>query len=120
MTEPNDRNARLLAESFHDDWATGGAAQFACAAAAHARRRRRLRQALATGGGVAAIAIVGFFASHRPGAMPPTIAAAPSLAQPRGYEIISDDQLLAQLRDRSVLVVRKENGSREIVLLASE
>ena len=43
-----------------------------------------------------------------------------SVGAARSYEIISDEELLAQLRDRPILVVRKENGSREIVLLANE
>jgi hypothetical protein len=35
----------------------------------------------------------------------------------RGYEIISDDELVAELPDEAILVLPQENGTRKIVLL---
>ncbi len=114
MNEPRDRRAKLVAELFHENWAGGPVSDFARIAAAHARRRRRLRQSL-----VAASAVTGFAALiavalfHRPPVAP---IAVPPRAAP-AYEIISDDELLAHLRDRPLLVLRKENGGREFVVL---
>jgi hypothetical protein len=114
MSEHPDRREKLLAEIFQGDWAAGPASAFARAAAAQARRRRQLRRGLAGASAVAAIAAGLVLGSLRRGthvresATPPAAAAA--------YEIISDDELLAQLRDRPVLVLPQENGTRKIVL----
>jgi hypothetical protein len=45
------------------------------------------------------------------------VSIAPTPVAVRGYEIISDDELLAQLQDQPVLVVKRANGTREITLL---
>ena len=50
----------------------------------------------------------------------PTIAASSSRQQPtppRGYEIISDAELLAEIRDRSRIVVKQRNGTNDFVLV---
>lgn len=39
------------------------------------------------------------------------------VAPNRGYEVLSDDELLAQVRDRPLLALRKENGTRHIIVL---
>jgi hypothetical protein len=112
MNSRRDRETRLLAGVFHDEWMEGVPANFARLAAAHARRRRRLR-VLALGSAsltVATALALAFFSAHanRP---------APAPRPAKGYAIISDDQLLSELRDRPLLVVKKENGTREFVLL---
>jgi hypothetical protein len=123
MNNSTDPNAKLLADAFHDDWATGPAAGFARHAAARARRRRQVRRVLFTAGAAAMIGAVGFVAwDRRVPAGGPDVASssAPPRATPRGYEVISDEQLIAQLRDRPLLVVKNTDGTREIVLLTNE
>lgn len=124
MTDRDDKQAQLLADTFHADWSTGRAAGFARTAAAQVRRRRRMRGALALTGVAALIAATSFVAWRErapvESAKPRVAASQPALLNPRGYEIISDDQLIAQLRDRPLLVVQRENGTREIVLLHNE
>lgn len=122
MNKSTRKDERLLAETFHENWESGAPAQFARAAAAHARRRRRTRQVLASAGIVTALALAIFVARER--ARPPAVAfaapAAGTSAAQRGYEIISDDELLAQLHDLPVLAVQKANGTREVVVLEPE
>lgn len=130
MNKPSDSDDRLLADTFHDAWATGPAAAFARAAAAHARRRRRAKQALASTAGIAAALLLGFAlwprstpptpqvaAVTRPAALPLTPTTPPAAAPTRGYEVISDDELIARLNDRPFLAVEQANGGRKIVLL---
>lgn len=119
MNKPADKEAKLLAETFHEEWTAGAPAAFARAAAAHARNRRRMRQGIAaTVGGIAMAAVCLAVWPRRATPLPPV---APSMVPPpvaaRGYEIISDDELLAQLRDHPVLVVKRTNGTKEITLL---
>lgn len=125
MTDRIDKNAKLLAETFHEDWATGRAAGYAMAAAAQVRRRRRIRAALATSGVAVAIALTAILTAHRrlspvPATLNVAVNRTAPQPNPRGYEIISDDQLIAQLHDRPLLVVQKKNGTRQIVLLEDE
>ncbi|MDO8542722.1 MAG: hypothetical protein Q7S40_19955 [Opitutaceae bacterium] len=116
MNRKPERDAKLLAELFHDNWSAGPAADYARAAAAIARRRRQLRRTLAAGASAAAVAALWMAVSSPRQAIPTQLPAAPQPVT-RGYEIISDEELLGQLRDRPVLVVRKPNGTREITLL---
>ena len=114
MTKHRDDRARLLAETFHDDWAGGPAAEFARRAARHARRRRRLRRGLAASGSVAVALMLGALVhSRRELPAKSAFLVAPTPA----YEIISDEELLAELHDRPLLVLPRENGSRDFVLL---
>ncbi|HVS52072.1 MAG TPA: hypothetical protein VHD62_06920 [Opitutaceae bacterium] len=118
MNNRHDRETRLLAEIFHGDWTEGQTADFARAAAAHARRARAMRSLAVGGAGIvaaAAIALMLFSATSTPRTSVPSSAPAA-----KGYKIISDDQLLAELRDRPLLVVKKKNGAREFVLLDGE
>ena len=113
MNDPRDKRTRLLAETLHGDWTGGPAAEMAQRAAAHARRRRASQRTTLV---ITAAAVVGavIFAGHRPrSAVPPP----PTSVAQRGYEIISDDELVAQLRDRPLLVLPQENGAPKIVLL---
>lgn len=125
MNRRPDRKTELLAETFHPDWEHGPAAEFARRAASVARRRRIVRHRLLAGGSLALLAAV-FFVSQEKLKSPATGAgkAAPRVAQApetpaRAYEVISDDELLAELRDRPVLVVKTPAGTRNIIVLAS-
>jgi hypothetical protein len=114
MDKKDHEREKMLAELFHDNWADGPAGEFARTAAALARRRRGNRRAFAATGIAAGIAAVLISIHQRPAPTPEP--AAPAKIAP-AYEIISDDELLARLPDRSLLVLRRENGSREFVLL---
>ncbi len=85
-------------------------------AAAHARLRLRTRQAATGAVAAAAIAVTAtlLFPWRQPSPLP--IAPIATVAKP-AYEIISDDELLATLRDRPLLVLPQENGGKKIVLL---
>jgi hypothetical protein len=109
---PDDRT-QLLAETLHGEWATGPAAAMAQRAAAHARRRRVLRSATAATTLVAVAAAL-FFAARRPA--PPPVVPVATVAKP-AYEIISDEEFLATMRDRPLLVLPQENGPKKFVLL---
>ena len=115
MSKKHDQREKLLAELFCDDWAGGPAGGFARVAAAAARRRRHLRQTLL--GASATVIIAAIFVStgvRHAGTVAATVT--PPKSAP-AYEILSDDELLVALRDRPLLVVRRENGTREFVLL---
>ena len=114
MNNDRNRNEKLLAELFHDDWSAGPAAAFARRAAAHARGRHRLRS-LAAAGTTAAFALLFAFALTRRPAPTPTLS--PPVKSVAAYEIISDAEMLAQLRDQPLLVVQKPDGAKEFVLL---
>ncbi len=101
-------------ETLHGDWTAGPAAEMARRAAARARLRRAVRQSAPIVAAAAAIAVVMFFTTRQPAPAP--VASGATAANP-GYEIISDDELLATLRDRPLLVLPQENGSKKIVVL---
>lgn len=115
MNNTPRREDRLIADTFHDDWNDGPAAAFARAAAAKARRRRTRRRIGAGAAGAIAVALlIGLGVSEPPAAR--SSAAPLAQTQPRGYEVISDAELLTALRDRSVVMVRQPGGTREFVL----
>lgn len=115
MTEKPAHRAQLLADTLHEDWTHGPMARYAHEAAAHARQRRHLRHGLHRVGAVAsliAVLTLGFVFRL------PRSPVAPFAAKPGpAYEIISDDELLAQLPDQPLLVLPHPDGTREIVLL---
>jgi hypothetical protein len=117
MNDSRRDEDRLLVDVFHDDW-NKGAAQFARVAAANARRRRTMRQAVIASTTTAAmlVAAVIVFYPRTPPAQRLT-ASEHQPQPPRNYEIISDAELLASLRDRSVVMVTRSNGSSEFVLV---
>lgn len=106
----NDRE-RLLAESIagHD----GG--PFARIAAAHARRRRMLRRSAVTGAGALALA-AGFLSFHAPPAASPP-ASVQNVSRAQAVEILSDEELLRELRGLPVLVLRDASGITGVVFL---
>ncbi|MEO5961024.1 MAG: hypothetical protein ABIR80_18105 [Opitutaceae bacterium] len=119
MNNNRDRDAKLLAETFHADWDTGPAATFARAAAATARRRRTLRHTFAATAAALAIGAFTLVATRpEPLATSVRVPVAKTAIPQRGYEIISDDELLAQLHDRPLLVVQRAGGKKEFVWLA--
>ncbi len=119
MTENPDPRARLVAETFNDDWNTGPGSTFARHAAAHARRRRAMRRALAAGGALSvAFAVVVFSARFRvPPNRPDVSNDLPLASVSPAFEIISDDELMIALRNRPLLVLPQETGARKFVLL---
>lgn len=123
MSNPGDNTTKLIADTLHDDWANGPAADFARTAAAHARRRRRVKIGASAAASVAvgAMAIFVNLRQPEPTSPHPTAFAqrAPAGARP-GYEIISDDELLTQVRDQPLLALKNHDGSREIVVLPNE
>jgi hypothetical protein len=115
MNKPEQEREKLLAEAFHGEWSTGPAAEFARRAAAVARRRQGYRRGLVTVGaaaGIAAALVISLRHETAP-SRGPAVRAAPTPA----YEIISDDELIAQVHDRPLLVLPQENGAKKIVLL---
>jgi hypothetical protein len=121
MSKHEDNESKLLADAFHDDWQNGPTAGFARRAAARARRQSRVRNALPVAAACAVAVAIGFIVKREhPAPSLPDQRGVQQKISGRGYEIISDEELLTQLRDRPLLVVRKENGAREFVLLPNE
>lgn len=119
MTEKPDPRARLVAETFNDDWNSGPASALARHAAAHARRRRAMGRAVAAGGALAVV-FTAFLVSARlrvPPTGPGPSNAMPAAAVSPAFEIISDEELMAALRNRPLLVLPQETGARKFVLL---
>lgn len=120
MNKKREQREKLLAETFHDDWVEGPAATFALQAAALARRRRRMRHAVVASGIAASVAIALLFSlHHRPAPASAPLTPAQVAVSAPAYEIISDEELIAQLRDQPLLVLNKKDGGREFVLLGN-
>jgi hypothetical protein len=119
MNDKHDQHAKLIADTFHADWETGRPADFAREAAAMARRRNHVRRSLRAAGTAAVIAVAAVVLLRRPAMPPPTLVEpAKSVAASRGYEILSDDELLAQVHDQPLLIMKRADGSKQIVVLA--
>lgn len=104
-----NKKERLITETFGD----GHGQSFARAAAAHARRRHAVRQ-LSVAAAAAAAAIAVLIAIQRPAIEPQSAA----IASAPAYEIISDDELLANLRDQPVLILKDHTGITGVIFLA--
>ncbi len=117
MTEKPDFRTRLIADLFQGDWADGPAAAAALRAAAGARRRRARQRLLLTAGSVAGMAAVLLLTLAHPGSRPVRVRAAAPPTSASSYQVISDDELLADVSDRPLLALREQNGAREIVVL---
>lgn len=145
---PSDRRARLMAETLHENWTDGPPAEFARRAAAHARRRRTARKAALTITGTLALAaLVAIFSDQRftlSTSPTPIVSTVPTLAPTPAtpaaamrsspaavsasstsvakitpaYEIISDIEFEALMRDRPVLILPQQDGTQKIVVLA--
>ena len=113
MNDPRDPRTKLLAETLHGDWADGPAAAMARRAATHARRRRALKRA-SLSLAVAATVGVAIFTGNQ---VQRPVTPRPVPVAQLGYEIISDDELMAQLKDRPLLVLPQANGSKKFVVL---
>lgn len=127
MSKRNHSAERLLAGTLHDDWTTGQPAKFARRAAAHARSRQRTRKLAAAAGALAVLAVAMLFSYRSAPTADRDVAPASHVSvsvaprtPARGYEIISDEELLASVRDRQLLAVAGSDGKREIVVLANE
>jgi len=118
---------RLLADTYHDDWTTGPARALAARAAYTVRRRRTIRR-LASAVAAVTLLVSGVwwlsFTTER--RVPPSVRIVGSShsipsAHPespaRGYEIISDAELMSYLRDQSVIVFPDANGRTQVVWL---
>ncbi len=103
MNEKPDFRTRLIADLFHDDWAEGPAAAAALRAAGCARRRRARQRLLVTVGSVAGMAAVLLLTLVHPGSRPARVHAASPTAPASAYQVISDDELLADVSDRPLL-----------------
>ncbi|HEX2855046.1 MAG TPA: hypothetical protein VHO24_17560 [Opitutaceae bacterium] len=115
MNRKEHEREKLLAETFHGEWLEGPAATFAQQAARLARQRRRQRRAFLTFAMAAGAAAALLVSLRHPLARTETTTSTPHSTP--AYEIISDEELLAQLHDRPLLVMRGENGAKEFVLL---
>lgn len=118
MNDPSDKHTKLLADAFHDDWNAGSAVEFARSAAAHARRRRRVQHRLSAASVATAVVVMGLLALHRRAAEPRPPSSAP-MPIARSYEIISDEELLSQLRDRPLLMIRSPDGAHAFIPLGN-
>ena len=118
---------RLLADTYHEDWTSGPASALAAHAARTVRRRRALRRLASSAAAIALFASGAWWFSFAPERLAPSSAriAGPTLSIPsahlqssaRGYEIISDAELMSYLRDQSVIVFPDADGRTQVVLL---
>jgi len=115
MNDKGNQRTKLIAELFHGEWSDGTAAEYARKAASHARTRRARRRTVWTT--VAGMAAAGLFLWTHP--TEKRSVPRPPAPKTLAYEVISDDELLADLHDRPLLVIRKENGDRQFVMLGN-
>jgi hypothetical protein len=109
-----NKREHLLAETLGVD----EGASFALVAAARARRRRMGKQAARAAGVSCAVAAALLILIRPPAAHPPPATLVHSPAPI--LEIISDQELLAQLKDQPVLILKDRTGITGIVFLAND
>jgi len=119
---PPDRESLLLAGLHDEVWSGESLNGLALRAAALARRRQRRRRALqfATVAAGCCVMLVLTRTLQTTWTSIARPALPPAQTSDSGYEIISDQQLLAQLNDRSLLLIHEDNGARELVLLPTK
>lgn len=144
---PKDPRDHLLADTLHDDWASGPASAMARRAAVSARRHLLVRRgAVALGTAVAFVTLLSFILRREQSARvtsetlatlareatqpasssstahtqtsAATVAASTPSAKTPGYEIVSDEEFFALLRDRPLLVLPEEKGPKKFIVLA--
>lgn len=123
---PKDPHDRLLADTLHDDWASGPASAMARRAAALARLRRTVRRGAVALGMAFVLVALGIITLRRESSAPVvTVVASPAVVPAQtaavstpGYEIVSDEEFFALLRDRPLLVLPEEKGAKKFVVLA--
>jgi hypothetical protein len=106
---------RLLTETFADE----AGARFAQLAAAQARRRRALRQTGLAAATLALALVAGLLFSPRPRLDPAVGIAKSRMFSRANVEIISDQELLAQLKDQPILVLKDRTGITGVVFLSA-
>lgn len=106
-----NKKQQLLADTLgHTD-----GEKFAHVAAAHARRRRAGRQ-LGVVAGLSLAVVAAFLAGRQPSKQP-VVAIAPPQSIPV-LEILSDQELMAQLKDQPVLYLKDQTRITGVVFLA--
>lgn len=128
MNDRPDPRSRLLAEAFSDDWNGGDARVFALRAAAHVRRRRRTRRTLLSAAAVVVvIGALSFSTRNTHPASPATKTNAAESSRPEStaplskvspaFEIISDEELFANLQAHPLLILPDQPAERRYVVL---
>jgi hypothetical protein len=92
----------------------GDGEAFARRAAAHARHRRSARQAGLVAG-VACVLAAALILNRPPAVQTPVVAPA---AKTAAFEIMSDQELLTQLKDQPVLLLKDQTGITGVIFLA--
>ena len=123
---PADRD-RLLADAYHGDWSSGPASALASRAARTVRRRRAIRRLATTAATLALLASGAWWFSFAPERMAPSSTRTAGSSRsipltrvampPRGYEIISDTELMSYLRDQSVMILTGADGQKKVIWL---
>ena len=118
---------RLLVDTYHEDWTSGPARALAAHAARTVRRRRALRRLASSVAAITLFASGAWWFSFAPERLAPSSAriAGPAHSSPsahlkssaRGYEIISDAELMSYLLDQSVIVFPDADGRTQVVSL---
>ena len=119
MNDPRSEHTKLVTAAFHGDWVDGDAAMFARKAAAHARGRVLRRRLVATAAATATLVLWGVLTTRHAVVVPTAPAISPRVASSPAvhrYQIITDAELLDELRDRPVLALKTESGAREFVV----
>lgn len=113
----SEREAELIADLFHEDWAEGKMAGYARRAAAGTRRRRILKNSLAATALVALCALFLYPLVRQRSSPPEGKTSARFIPLQRDFEIISTEELLSQLRDRPLLVIDEGQNQKRVILL---
>ena len=118
---------RLLADAYHEDWTAGPAGALATHAARTVRGRRATRRLAATAAAGVLLASGAWWFSFSPERVAPpsarpvdfsrSISSAQAETPPRGYEIISDAELMAYLRDQPAMILTGADGQRKVIWL---
>jgi hypothetical protein len=103
-----NQKEHLIADTFTGE----SGEEFALLAAAHVRRRSTVRRAAFAA--VLIVAISMTIVVTRQARTVPVTVLPPALS----FEVISDDELVAQLKDQPVLLLKDGSGIREVVFLA--